>query len=752
MNPNDIVAFAEDVATKVTGQSLVTLNADPQFGPFLAAAQQLRAAAVALNANPADAAAKLAWANAAAAWTTSTNALTARLRDFVFGQLPTLPGLNDNFTWNDPQGLRAQADIGPLHLEVVAGPLTVQPKGVPLPLTLGPFRPNAASAALSGPFEGGGALRILDDGASGILHLGLGMVDVTALASLRKLADATPSFLAIIGVGFNPGIQLSFGFSLNRVGGIVGVHRRADTDALSAALRAGTAGDVLFASDPVNDAPRLLDGVERMFPPARGHHLAGPTLQVGWLKILPDESFISLDVGVIVELPGPARIVILGIARAGIPGPVPLLKLRLDLLGVLDFQLQTIAFDASLVDSRALGIFTITGDSAFRLNYGATPYTLLTVGGFYPGFNPEPAQLPPLRRVGLALDVSVPGIDFRADGYFAVTSNTLHLGGHFEVAIGAGMSANGFLGVDALIQFRPFHFHADCSAGFDVRVAGRTFGGVRLDGSIDGPGPIVISGRLSIEIFLFDFSWHESFTIGQGGGETSTPEIDLLAELTPELGKPENVHAGGTGDPLVTIVARAPHGSLAVVSPLGSVRWQQRRAPLDLVIERLEGRPLGRPQGVKASVPGPSEVIPGLFSPGSYHTLTNAEALNRPAFDTLDAGVALTMAALLTGPKQGTSADVAVIRRVHGQPPDTCKKAVWFAFLPYVLDMLAARDLPPATSSSAALVQVTTEPWLTGDGKGFRSATAAHQHVRYSNAGYALAEADAKRPVSLAGI
>ncbi len=751
MNPNEIVGFAEDVATKVTGQSLVVLNADPQFGPFLAAAQQLRTAALDLQAAP-TAAAQLAWANAANAWNNACTALTARLRGFVFGQLPTLPGLTDNFNWDDPQGLRAQADVGPLHLELVAGPLTVQPPGVPLPLTLGPFRPNAASASLSGPFTGGGALRILDDGASGILHLGLGAVDVTALASLRKLADATPSFLAIIGVGFTPGIQLSFGFSLNRVGGLVGVHRRADSDALSTALRAGTAGDVLFASDPVRDAPRLLDGVERMFPPARGHHLAGPTFQVGWLEILPDESFISLDVGVIIELPGPSRIVIVGVARAGIPGPVPLLKLRLDVLGVLDFQQQTIAFDASLVDSRALGIFTITGDSALRLNYGATPYTLLSVGGFYPGFNPEPAQLPPLRRVGLALDVSVPGIDFRADGYFAVTSNTLHLGGHFEVAIGAGLSADGFLGVDALIQFRPFHFHADCSAGFRVRVLGRTFAGVRLDGTLDGPGPIVISGRLTIETFLFDISWHESFTLGAGGGETSAPAIDLLAELTPELGKPENVLAGGTGDPLVTVVARAPHGQLAAVSPLGSVRWQQRRAPLDLVIERLEGKPLGKPQGVKASVPGAFEIIPGLFSPGSYHTLTNSEALNRPAFDTLDAGVALTMAALLDGPAKVDPAQVSVIRRVHGQQPDDCKPHPSFTFLAHVLGMVAARDAAPATSSSDALVQVSPEVWVAGDGAKFRSATAAHQHVRYSSAGFALAEADAARPVNLAGV
>ncbi|MFO1415280.1 MAG: DUF6603 domain-containing protein [Burkholderiales bacterium] len=751
MNPNDIVGFAESVATTVTGQSLATLNADPQFGPFLGAAQQLRTAAADLEAAP-DAAKKAAWDEATGAWRAACGALSARLREFVFGVLPKIPGLGDDFAWDAPQGLHVQADVGPVHIDVVSGPLTVQPRGVPVPLTLGPFRPTAASASLAGPFPGGGALRVMDDGASGVLHLALGVVDVSALASLRKLADGTPSFLAIVGVAFNPGIQLSFGFSINRVGGIVGVHRRADANGLAAALRAGTAGDVLFSADPAANLTRLLEGVERMFPPAKGHHLAGPTFEIGWLKITPDESFIALDVGVIVELPGPARIVIVGVARAGIPGPVPLLKLRLDVLGVIDFQQRTIAFDASLVDSRALGVFTIAGDAAFRLAYGATPYTVLTLGGFYPGFNPEPAQLPALRRVGLALDVPVPGIDFRADGYFAVTSNTLHLGGHFECSIGEGMSASGFLTVDALIQFRPFHFHADCSAGFDVRALGRTFAGVRLDGSIDGPGPIVVSGRLTIEVFLFDFSWHETFRIGSDGGETSSPPIDLLAELVPELSRPENVQSGDTGDPSVTIVARARHGQKALVSPLGTARWQQRRAPLNLVIERLEGKPLGAAQGVAVSVPGAFATVPGLFSPGSYHTLTSSEALNRPAFDLLDAGVALSVAGQKSGPGKTIAADVAMIRRVHGQPADDCRKHPSFAFAAHVLGMLAARDATPVATSDGARVTVTHETWRTADGGAFDSATAAHQHVRHGGGGIALADADFARPMSMAGL
>ena len=38
---------------------------------------------------------------------------------------------------------------------------------------------------------------------------------------------------AVMGVSFTPPIQLSFGFSLDRVGGIIGAGRTVDTDALA---------------------------------------------------------------------------------------------------------------------------------------------------------------------------------------------------------------------------------------------------------------------------------------------------------------------------------------------------------------------------------------------------------------------------------------------------------------------------------------------------------------------------------------
>ena len=170
---------------------------------------------------------------------------------------------------------------------------------------------------------------------------------------------------------------------------------------------------------------------------------------------------------------------------------------------------------------------------------------------FFPGFDPEPARLPALRRVGLALSNPVSIISIRAEGYFAVTSNSIQFGGRLEVGIDFGIRAAGFIQVDALVQFRPFHFEARIGAGFRVSAGGFTFGSVNLHGTITGPGPIVIHGSLSIDVFLFSLSWDETFTLGSGPADTLPTPRPLLTLMAEEFGKAANVAAAGIWDPEV---------------------------------------------------------------------------------------------------------------------------------------------------------------------------------------------------------
>jgi hypothetical protein len=87
-----------------------------------------------------------------------------------------------------------------------------------------------------------------------------------------------------------------------------------------------------------------------------------------------------------------------------------------------------------------------------------------------------------------------------------------------------------------------------------VRVLGLTLAGVRFDGILDGPGPIVLNGRMTIETFLHDISWHETFTIGHSGGDTRITPRSLLDELAPELARPENLRAQGGFDSYVSAI------------------------------------------------------------------------------------------------------------------------------------------------------------------------------------------------------
>ena len=59
----------------------------------------------------------------------------------------------------------------------------------------------------------------------------------------------------------------------------------------------------------------------------------------------------------------------------------------------------------------------------------------------------------------------------RQEMYFAFTSNTLQLGGRTEAGLKLGpVRAEGFFSYDVLVQFKPFYFVFDFSAGFSVKV------------------------------------------------------------------------------------------------------------------------------------------------------------------------------------------------------------------------------------------------------------------------------------------
>jgi hypothetical protein len=795
VSASELVGYAASLRDRLAGAGVSV----PQLDALVGAAGQLAA----LVDHP-ETITEAAWQQAVQRWEQARATVLRQLPRALLGALAEIPGLADalgDLERLARTGVQAELDLGPVHLAVSSATLYLQPPPLPggvvlPPVPIGPFAVGAVEARIAAPFgggspalPGGGALArltgtaeqvaqqaaqvqqaveqarrvgadveaaarrvsdALERGWGGRLQIPLPPVVVDAAAVLA-VAGGAPTFLAVLGVSFVPPIQLSFGFSLDRVGGIVGVNRALDTEALRGAVRTGAAGDVLFQVRPPADPAAFATDLDRLFPRRAGSHIVGPSLKLSWLSFGPAGSLVSLDVAVVVELPA-GRVAVLGVARMSIPGLPWLFTFRLDVLGLLDPVEQLLTIDASLVDSSILGVFEVSGDAALRLSWGSQSYVVVSVGGFFPGFDPSPAKLPPLRRVGMATTVPGGVLQVRAEGYFAVTGNSVQLGGRWQVRISLIIEASGFLEVDALVQFRPFRFEARIAAGFDVSVAGFDFASVRLSGSISGPGPIVLHGELSISVFLFEISWDQTLTLGSGPADTLGPPPVLLDLLAAEFTRPASLRAAQTSDPEVVLAPRPAAPETALVPPTGSLQLAQRLAPLGIPVRRLLGQPLPAPQG--ARIAGSGADVLDSFAPGSFLVLSTAESVNRPAFEDLPAGRVLTPAdpdpAAFPGVDEERTLRQVVLRTGGGRVE---LLAATLPDLTGVSAIVAAASAGPALSDQVPVLTAVREGWtVLGAGSGsFASATAAHEFARGAG-GVAVPKVDQVEPVALAGV
>ncbi|MFD2788068.1 DUF6603 domain-containing protein, partial [Hymenobacter rubripertinctus] len=264
--------------------------------------------------------------------------------------------------------------------------------------------------------------------------------------------DGYSLLLLITATGFKP-LQLGLGFTLNGIGGLVGVNRAANTDYLRGLLSGGQLDQLLFPANVLDNPAAALAVTDASFPATEGRYVFGLLAKIGWGA---PKTLLTLDVGLIIELPAPVRLVLLGVLQATLPSfDKPILRLRADFVGSVDFGAGSVEFDATLRDSSILDRFPLSGDGAFRLYQGQNPVFLLTAGGFHPAFQPPAnANLPQLQRLRLALADSR---DFRLvlQTYLAITSNTVQVGARLDlfVDLPLGFSLEGHLFFDTLFQF-----------------------------------------------------------------------------------------------------------------------------------------------------------------------------------------------------------------------------------------------------------------------------------------------------------
>lgn len=491
--------------------------------------------------------------------------------------------------------------------------------------------PQAIGITLEGPLPGGGFLGHSPETRTyrGAIGVDLGFVVVSGFASIAP--EPPISVVAILAAEFRPPLQLSFGFTLVGVGGVVGINRRFDREQLQVAVTSGAIGALFFPRDPVAEAGTALPALDRYFPISRGDFFAGPMLKLGW----GTPTIVSATIAVIA---GSKGTIILGRFSVSLPNEdIPFAVISATVVGLIDER--GVSIIGSLVNSRIGGI-TIDGDAAFVLTSGPNTTMALSVGGFHPAYTPPPG-IPTLRRISAEMS-PLPIASLRLEGYVALTADSVQFGGSVRLACDLPVAnIEGSAAFDALIYFSPFRFSVDFRGSISVELLGERICSVGLHAQISGPGRWIVSGEVTVGILWWDVDVPIELAWGSEPPEPLATErpIDLLKH---EVGKSENWQTNGHGE-LAHWVALAPvQAETDALSSVGGATFAQQAVPLDVELTRVGGRRLANRETATVRIAGHAPNLDRQFPAGLFFDRTEAELLSGQGLVSRRAGVNAT--------------------------------------------------------------------------------------------------------------
>lgn len=518
--------------------------------------------------------------------------------------------------------------------------------------------PNGVGLSIdAGVVKGGGYLFLDFDKGEYAGALELTVADFLSLKAIglinTKLPGGQPGFsmLVIITAEFNPGFQLGFGFTLSGVGGLLGLNRGMLLEPMAAGVLTGAINGILFPTNVIENAPRIISDLRAIFPPKQGTFLIGPMAKIGW----GTPTLVSVSLGVIIEIPG--NVVLLGRLKLALPTEEDaLIVLQVTFIGALEFDKRRLWFFASLFESRILFI-TLDGEMGLLMDYSDNPNFVLSIGGFHPRFTPPPLPFPSPNRLALSI-IDERFARIRIETYFAITTNTVQLGAHAEAFFGfSALSVEGHFGFDALLRFSPFYLIVEISCGFCVKVFGLGIWGIQLRGSLEGPTPWHITGSATISLLFFDISVDVNQTFGERRAEV-LPPLPVLPALRAEFDKHDSWRATVPGGGRLLVSLRELGSSdILVLHPVGTLQVSQRLIPLGLPLDKIGNQ---KPSDIKKAqvsvdpagglgVVGPMRE---RFAVAQYRTMDDAAKLSAPAFELLASGVELAASGnpWVTGP------------------------------------------------------------------------------------------------------
>jgi hypothetical protein len=567
------------------------------------------------------------------------------------------------------------------------------------------FKPprGAGLSVDTGVVVGGGFLFFDPDKGEygGLAELAIAdVVTVKAIGLITtKMPDGSTGFSLLLILFFDiPPIQLGFGFTLNGVGGLLGLNRAVLLDVLRDGVRTGAVDSIMFPEDIVANAPRIISDLKAVFPPQVGTFLVGPMAKFGW----GEPSLVTLSLGIILEIP-PGNIAILGVLKVALPDEEEaLIQIQVNFVGILDFDEQLLSFDASLYDSHVLFI-GLEGDMAVRLKWGDNAAFLISVGGFHPSFTPPSGlHLPTLKRLTISI-LDYDWAKIRIEAYFAVTSNTVQFGAHLYLFFGFdAANISGQLGLDVLFQFSPFYFNALITGSLGIDVFGLDLLSINLRFSLSGPTPWRANGTGSISILFFSIDVSFDVTWGEQK-DTSLPPVDVMPIFLAEVNKQESWRAVPPPSSKLLVSVRKLDPPLLLLHPFGALTVSQRALPLDLTLDKVGNQKpddVNRVDITAAATNGtalPLTEADEQFAAAQFQNMSDADKLSRPSYQQIKGGVTVGTAEAIQSSKmtrRTIAYDIIIEDKgvLKPLPPGKLYKAAPGLFHPFLVGASVARS------------------------------------------------------------
>lgn len=468
----------------------------------------------------------------------------------------------------------------------------------PFDFSIDPAIPTGLAISVdTGPVSGGGSLERIVSGTGAVTWRGgvaLRIADRFEIAGFGLVETGGGrhwSLLLLLYAKFNPPIPLPAGLKLVKIGGLLGLHRSMNTDALQKAAT-GTEGtlDSFLPEHPEQRFLELIPAIDRFFPSTPGSHVFGLLAEIEW-SVASRKVNGRIRAAVLLQV-GNFKAALYGTVQLGFPAidADHLLRIRASMEALYDHENQFARFSMTIIEAKLFDTVDLTGGMAFLIRWGARREWAFSLGGFHDKFRPFiPAGMREPPRLGAHWH-PVDLVDMDLQAYVAVTSTSLQFGASAKLVAGASWGGvRGDIAFDFLIMREP-SFHFEASLGFRVTVFlfGVDLLSIGLTGSIEGPGPWIFEATVFWEVGCVEIS--KDLGPYRWGSEdrTSTISQEVRQLIGDALLDPSNWSIRRSG----RLSVRLRSGSEDLLDARDQIEVRQGVLPLGTLLEVHDRNPL----------------------------------------------------------------------------------------------------------------------------------------------------------------